>query len=141
MHHFQLLNSLFLFQVFLEVTIVFPSSLQAIMLIPTMTLINPSHYQHYCRIFQIIFYSSFSNYFNLHISLYNICAVFIVCTILFQKKMLMILQKKYVSYKHNINMNWRWRYRLSQAHKIKHLTDFLFPKIDWVCTTSAAQHL
>ena len=60
MHHFQLLNSLFLFQVFLEVTIVFHSSLQAIMLIPTMTLINPSHYQHYCRIYQIIFYSSFS---------------------------------------------------------------------------------
>ena len=134
MHHFQLLNSLFLFQVFLEVTIVFHSSLQAIMLIPTTTLINPSHYQHYCRIFQIIFYSSFSNF-----------AVFIVCTIsaiyFFIKRMLMILQKKYVSYKHNINMNWRWRYRLSQAYKIKHLTDFLFPKTDWVCTTSKAQHL
>ena len=135
MHHFQLLNSLFLFQVFLEVTIVSHSSLQAIMLIPTMTLINPSHYQHYCRIIQIIFYLSFSD------SLYNICAVFIVLPFFFIKRMLMILQKKYVSYKHNINMNWRWRYRLSQAHKIKHLTDFLFPKIDWVCTTSAAQHL
>ena len=131
MHHFQLLNSLFLFQVFLEVTIVSHSSLQAIMLIPTMTLINPSHYQHYCRIFQIIFYSSFS-YFLLYL-------LFVL--FFFIKRMLMILQKKYVSYKHNINMNWRWRYRLSQAHKIKHLTDFLFPKIDWVCTTSAAQHL
>ena len=135
MHHFQLLNSLFLFQVFLEITIVLHSSLQAIMLIPTMTLINPSHYQNYCRIFQIIFYSSFPTaLILLHMS--NPWTIYF-----FIKRMILMLKKKYVSYKHNINMNWTWRYSLSQAYKIKHLTDFLFPKIDWVCTTSTAQHL